>query len=707
MPLEIIPDRDDSSIISAPSPRVKTRTEKVDDALTQILEGENVEALISKLSEAEQELFRDLVNNIRSGGISGVDQLDELWRVDYIRKPPTIEEFVTDPYWLGSVMLPTEDNPGLFPRWHDILLKDFDLDSRVHNTVITGSLGSGKTWCAVGGIFLYRVALARLLKNPQQFFGLSKGSHIYYAILSLSREVVTATAFADLTNFMASSPFFIEECKFDPERKYSNNQISIGNHVAITAGSKGWHVIGRNVMGVMLDEGNWRLEANPDEKAYKLYDEVRVRIQNRFQRIAGFLPAISLLSSSARDESAFTEKVIQDIQKVNDPSTQTVYRETIYRIKSDKRLHERHRLKLGERWFKVAYGVKNIDPVILSGWYDLNGVKLEGEAHEEPPPGSSIELVPEIYHDHFRRNCRLGLQSIAGISVGGSHRLFSSMTIIERAIELGEKQGLKNPCTVEFIPLSQEDDKNIWDYLDHPTFVTRRHSRVIPLRHPSELRYAHLDLATESMAGLGVCHRVGRHLVQDVRGGEVFEEYRMIVEYDFILTIVAGQYKPISLEKVQRFIFWLRDYCGFQWGLVTADQWQAVLPLEMLSTHGIKTKQLSMDRTKGPYYSWRSGFNDSRIRLFRQEQLMREAEHLVDGDKVDHPSLGGVTSKDTTDGAGGCYYGAITEAEDAPASSTSETSMAHMARDAEEEEEETVTLNKASKAAALNRRFNA
>jgi hypothetical protein len=642
----------EQTIVDTGRPR-RSRTELVDNALEQILEGESVDKILERLSSDEQNLFYELVDKIRTGDVTGAEHLDELWRVDYIKKPPTIEQFIEDEYWLGGILKPTEENPGIFPEWKRVLTRDFDLDSRVHNCVITGSLGTGKTYIMIGGIFLYRIVLARLLRNPQNFFGLSRGSRIFYAVLSLSREVVRDTAFGDMMNFMANSPFFREECQFDPDKKYGDQRIPLGNDIWINAGSKGWHVIGRNVMGVCMDEGNYRLESNPDESAYRLYDEVRTRIANRFQKIAGFLPAISVLASSARDESSFTEKVINDIENANDITTQLIYRYSVYKIK-------RHLLKLKERWFKVSYGLKNVDPSILGGWYDEDGKQLEGDPHEEPPNGSRTELVPEDYRESFARNCRTALQSIAGISTGGSHRLFPSLVNLERSIELGEESGLVNPSLTDFLPISREDDKNIWDYLEHTRFLTRRHSRVIPLRHPDELRYAHVDLATESKAGLSICHRIGNQLITDVRDGEPFQEYRLVVEYDFILTIVAGKLRPISFEKIQRFFFWLRDFCGFRFGLITADQWQSTLPLEMLQARDFNTKQLSLDRTKAPYHAWRAGYEDSRIRMYRQHELLREAEKLIEGDKIDHPPLG---SKDTSDSAAGAYFNAITDSE--------------------------------------------
>ena len=343
------------------------------------------------------------------------------------------------------------------------------------------------------------------------------------------------------------------------------------------AGSKGWHVIGKNMMGILLDEGNFRLEKNPNLKAYELYNNVRARIQNRFQRFRGYLPAISLLASSASDESSFTERIKKEIIAANDPKRQTIYSYSVYRIK-------KHTLRLSEKWFRVSYGLKNEDPKVLKGWYDADGKPIEGEVHEEASRGAQIELVPFDYYDGYRRAPKQYLMDISGISVGGSHRLLSSTIDLDRCIDLAVADGVRDPCKIKMVPLSTEDDVELFSFLDHPSFLTRRSSQVLPIRHPESLRFAHVDLATQTMAGVSVGHLIGQKKVETYRAGEVFNEYRMVFEYDFILTIVAGERSPISLGKIQNFFFWLRDYAGFRFGLITADQWNCLAEGTLIST---------------------------------------------------------------------------------------------------------------------------
>jgi hypothetical protein len=635
----------------------KTLTESVEDVLAKGVQGENIDAMLASLSPYGRKIWEDMLTEFRESGDS--ELLSQLQVADYVERPPTMAEFLEDPYYMGALMVKSQDSEGLFPSWKEILCADFNYDSAIHNCVITGSLGIGKTFVMVT-ILLYRVLIATLLRNPHNFFGLTRGTKIIFNLLSVTKAAVTETAFGDAQNFMANCPYFLEECAYNPDNTYTNFRIPLKNSLMLTAGSKGQHLLGRNIIGVGLDEGNWRLEAEPDTKAYELFNEVRNRINNRFRKVAGYLPALSILASSAKDESSFTETIIKEIETAKDPATQKVYRNSVYKIK-------RHTLQLGPRWFKVAYGLKNIPPMMLSGWYSEQGEPTGAETHESPAPGASTELVPELYFQEFKRRPLNALRDVCGISTGGVNRWFGSMVDFERCVEMAERDGVICPVTsgLEMIPVSTEDSKNLWDYLDHRTFLTRVQSQIIPKRHPYSMRYAHIDLATQNMAGLAICHLVGKQLVEGLmhpaQPGVPFADYRLIVEYDFILTLIAGQVKPISLEKIQNFLLWLASKCGYNFGLVTFDQFQSEMSLQMLEARGFKVDKQSVDRNKDAYINWRMAVEELRLRPYRHRHMMLEAENLLDTDKkVDHPPNG---SKDTTDACAGAYNNAINSEE--------------------------------------------
>jgi hypothetical protein len=138
-----------------------------------------------------------------------------------------------------------------------------------------------------------------------------------------------------------------------------------------------------------------------------------------------------------------------------------------------------------------------------------------------------------------------------------------------------------------------------------------------------------LDLAINGLAGVAICHLV------DPPPADRVSPLRLIVEYGFILTLAPGKTRPICFEKILEFIWWLRDWCGFRFGLITADSFQSQHMLQSLQAKGFNTDLQSVDRDKRAYLAWQGGFQEHCIRLYRQAQLLKEAAELIEvGDKI-------------------------------------------------------------------------
>ena len=278
--------------------------------------------------------------------------------------------------------------------------------------------------------------------------------------------------------------------------------------ICVAGGSKHQHQLGRNVRCVGLDEGNFRLEKNPQDYAFAFFHDLRARIISRYRKLGGFIPGLSIVASSVAGESCFTEQLVRQIEKDGDPNGQLVSRHALYRVKPG--------LHLGSWWFKVVYGLPNVEPAILRGCYSASGqeigIPIDCPAeivgpHEPVPATAQTELVPGIYYDEFAHSPRRHLEQISGISLGGSNRLFPTLADIEKCLELSTKEGVPVPTTASIISVSDENSRQIWEDLDYQAFVSRTsYNAYEPLRHPNRLRYVHLDLAITGLAGVGICH---------------------------------------------------------------------------------------------------------------------------------------------------------------------------------------------------------
>ena len=116
-------------------------------------------------------------------------------------------------------------------------------------------------------------------------------------------------------------------------------------------------------------------------------------------------------------------------------------------------------------------------------------------------------MVPGDYYEQFARSARKSLQQLSGISLGGSNRLFPSLVDIHRCLELSVQDAVPAPTLANIISVSDENPRQIWEDLSHKAFVRRINQNTCqPVRHPHRLRYAHLDLAINGLAGIAICH---------------------------------------------------------------------------------------------------------------------------------------------------------------------------------------------------------
>lgn len=631
----------------------------------------SIEALETKLpngvtlSPEQKSLLQQLLTAQTSGDPGNM--VKAAWLQDYRIMPPNIQEFLDEDYFLGTALRRSASNEGLWPGWREWLCEHASLGSFLHNLVLSGAIGIGKSTIMVT-LVLYYIAKCACLRDPHLFYGLSRGSPIDFLLLSLSQSTLRGTVWVTALRLMGSSPFFREHCGYDYKKNHSGLTLVLrinpaaSNEIRLTlsGGSKCQHHMGRNVLGVGLDEGNFRLEADPQAYATELFLDLRARMASRFQALGSFMPGLSIVASSAGHESCFTERLIEDIENAVDPNAQLVVRQALYHLKP---------LKLRSWWFKVSYGIPNIEPAIATGCYNEAGQPIAtppgcpaelAKSHEVLASCARWELVPGDFYKEFARSPRKALQQLSGIPLGGSNRLFPSMADIHRCLELSARDGVPVPCQARILSVSDEDTRAIWDDLNHKAFVRRTGANSYePIRHPQRLRYAHLDLANIGLAGIAICHLADAPPAPGESAG--LPVPLLIVEYDFVLTLGPGRARPICFDKILQFICWLRYVCGYRFGLITADSFQSEHLLQTLHAKGFSTGPLSVDRDKRAYYAWQGGFQNHCIRFYRQEQLLKEAGELIETDrKIDHRPGG---TKDTTDGAAGAYLNAIQSEE--------------------------------------------
>jgi hypothetical protein len=101
--------------------RSKSPAAKVDRVIEEILAGADDPMLVNSLNERETEIYEHLLSELRMGIDPDLDKV--IWRLHYLQMPVEIEQFFNDPYYLGEIHLPSDDNPGMWPEWKRTLTK--------------------------------------------------------------------------------------------------------------------------------------------------------------------------------------------------------------------------------------------------------------------------------------------------------------------------------------------------------------------------------------------------------------------------------------------------------------------------------------------------------------------------------------------------------------------------------------------------------
>jgi hypothetical protein len=517
------------------------------------------------------------------------------------------------------------------------------------NIFITGNTGKTMT-----GVIctLYKLAICLCLRNPLLYYGLARGTHITCSIFSITQAQVKRGAFQDMLNIMRLSPFFCEKAKANiKDKAFADRVIPMHNDLQIEAGSKVHEAIGRNTLIALIDEINFRIEANAQEAAYKLISAIDRRLKSRFKR-GNRNPGLLTLISSANQETDFLVRHIEEQRKVKTTAVFTFPQwEVLDGVK----------FNLCGQYFRVDVGDSIHPPKIL-------------EESEIASEGARIIDVPEEYRDQFDTNLEDSIKDIAGISTGSVLKFFSNMKPLLDSLS----DDFTNPFTVDEIPMSVGAEIQIKDFMILKDYFIQRGDQVYPKRHPSAPRFIHIDMSTGAMDALAiVCiHPVGTTQVNTRNRVSQRKEaiLKPTFEVDFALRIIRSSHikEPIDIGEVRMFIYWLKLQ-NVPIKLVSADLFNmSSESLSILKQLGFETKYVSIDRTKEPYKTLRQVFGERRIKTFLSDYMFLELVNLEDHDKkIDHPAeftqrwdIAGrkvqpkIGSKDLADALCGAVYGA-------------------------------------------------
>lgn len=605
------------------------------------------------LSPEERKLALEILNELSTSGQS--ELLDDLKYSDYEEIPCDIVTFITEERYLGRGLWIKDDFTGerkctVFPYWIETLKDIFpdNLTTRYNTIVLTGSIGLGKSFCAVI-IQLYLLYRMMCLKDPYQFFGLQPIDKITFSMLNVTIEAAQGVGWDKMQQLLQSSDWFMEHGNINASR--TNPQWQPPKGIELIFGSSNRHVVGRALFSNFSDEVNFGVGGNVEKqkaKLKKMISQIDARMVSRFAK-GTYLPTVNIIASSKDSEQAFMESYIE-MKRQNESKTTLIVDEPQWIVRNDKGSPD------DPGGFYVAIGNKFLAHELLP----VDASEELVDAYRAK--GYSMLKVPPIYRESFEDNIDMALTDNAGISTSSSTKYISGIRLNQ--IKTDE---YKNPFTKDIIEVGNAPD----DIAQYSNFFDL--SQINP-RDMARPLFIHLDMSLSGdktgIAGTWITGKRPGVIGEENTGREL--EFKAA----FSVSVKAPKGYQVSFEKTRNFIRWLRDR-GFAIKCISMDTYQSANMAQSLTSDGFKTQILSVDRvdTVGtengrparvckPYVFFKTTIYEQHLKLYRKCDLLTEEitnlERLSDG-HVDHPKNG---SKDAADALCGSLYTASQFAEE-------------------------------------------
>ena len=506
--------------------------------------------------------------------------------------PPTIEEFLTNDYYLGKIC------KNLYPFWVDKLKEIYP--TCIHTAhpivIVKGGIGTGKsTFARI--MAMYNVCRLMFLKNPHDTFKMVPGKFIDFNFFSYTNGLAQTEFIDVLDEWTKLSPYFMEAIKSDLFKQFTFT----------CDGPRGNNAISKDIIFYNLSELNFI----PYDKAFEKLSNALKRWDSRFGRFKNYFGNLVVDTSSIGDDSIadkFAEKnPYEDVMVIN--TNQWIVRE--------------HLNYYGQKgWFNVYKGDSLHNPFIMSDTKTLT---------EGMDPDRVIK-VPEELRADFEFDLITALQDKAGISTGTSDKFFPDTKNVLKCFDL--KMYSEDVIKIDFF---DKTDKLIY-HLD-------RYLKEIP---DDKILYIRYDIGvTSDNTGLAICY-FDKWRVYDSKKSIKQAEIRVPVA--LAINRFDGQETPIY--HLYEFVKDLAE--KFEIGKFTADQFASRQLLQDLERDKIKAEYLSVDRTDEAHIYFKTLANNCLLHMPDNKLLEKETCELRRvGKKIDHPATG---SKDISDAVVGAVY---------------------------------------------------
>ncbi|MCK5615029.1 hypothetical protein KAR91_74895 [Candidatus Pacearchaeota archaeon] len=607
------------------SPDLKSLIQTLD------LPEDNIQNLLSQidtLTGNEITQFMEIIKELSAGGES--DTLNQILGDLYEETPVDVETFYTHPDYFGRA------GADLYPKLMDDLIRLFN--GNYTEVLCTGSIGWGKSYLVEMIIprIVYEVSC---LKNPQMAYNQAENATLFFPNISVNVTQAKKVIFGGIKEAIRVSPYFRDQLTFE----MFSDEIRFPKKITLGAIAMSG-ALGENVFSAAMDETNFmevvesskQAQGSHFDQAEVIYARLARRMKSRFLK-QGKLPGMLIMLSSVNYPGDFTERK-KDEAKENPQIFVLDY--PLWGTKPEGTYLSKK--------FWISMGTENQAPKVIENKDDADSVRNEGIETIEAP----IDFLPD-----FKRDIEGSLKDIAGRSKLLINRF---ITQTEKIFELADAER-KHPFTLNETTL-----------IDGGKFIKELLAKQIPgsdgalvwrpIVSPYVRRFGHIDLAkTGDAAGFCVGHPKGE--IQVTRRNEelgLYTESMPIVWIDIMLRIVPPQGEEINFGNIRSLLYELQSM-GYLFEKVTLDSYQSSDTIQILNGRGIKSEELSIDKTIDPYNEVKSALYEDRLMMYWYDPVLEELKSLIlsrEGSKikVDHLPNG---SKDVSDCVAGVVYNCV------------------------------------------------
>lgn len=528
--------------------------------------------------------------------------------------PPTIDEFIDSPRFLGSVL-----KGKVYPYWREQLRDIYPtpIFSRYKYIIPKGAIGTGKSTFSMI-IAAYDLCRLLHLKNPHATMNLVKGTMFSIRCFNLTKDKAFDVLLGPLNTWLKSSPYFVEELKA------IKDGIRYNTNVQLLPARRAGDVISECLVFALISEVNFF----PKHIAQDIITTCKSRMTSRLQLVDNVFGKIILDSSSTETDSV-VERFIKDCPE---PERMKVITTSIW----DAKKHLGIYFNAGS--IKVYAGSDGIQPHIIEPGEDTTSYDQD-----------RIIVAPKELENDFKFDMIKTLNDQAGYSVSDVNEFITNKKSIIDALTLD------SPIPDEDFIIDFFSEEQIYDIIG---------DKILSVLPTDRKLYCRTDLGlVQDRAGMAISY-IDSADFEKIGTKKIFRP-SIRVPVAFGITRKPGQ--ETSIDKIINFWVWLSTKRSI--AIVTLDQFQSSAINQALTKLGIKNKRLSVDRTDQPYVNFKNLLLKGKVHAVNTETLKSEWWNLVRvGNKVDHKSS---STKDITDAVVGSIQTIIDDGE-ASADITSE-----------------------------------